>query len=69
MVSLILNYIMKNLLPSDTQPNVIMNGTKIIQMKFRNIKFLYSNCFIPMALSKFANSFELNELKKGFFPH
>ena len=65
----IFNYIMKNLLPSDTPPSVIMNGTKIIQMKFRNIKFLDSYCFIPMALSEFANSFELNELKKGFFPH
>ena len=38
-------------------------------MKFRNIKFLDSLFFISMALSEFANSFELNELKKGFFPH
>ena len=65
----IFNYIINNLLPSDTPPTVIINGTKIIQMRFRNIKFLDSHCFIPMALSEFATSFELSELKKGFFPH
>ena len=65
----IFNYIINYLLPSDIPPTVIINGTKIIQMRFRNIKFLDSHCFIPMALSEFATSFELSELKKGFIPH
>ena len=65
----IFNYILKNLLPSDNTPTAIINGTKIIQIKFRKIKFLDSHCFIPMALAEFSNSFELTELKKGFFPH
>ena len=51
-------------LPTDNTPNVIMNGTKKIQMKFRKIKFQDLHCFITMAISEFANSFELNELNE-----
>ena len=65
----IFNYIIKNLLPDDLMPTAIINGTKIMQIKFRKIKYLDSHCFIPMPLSEFSSCFELNELKKGYFPH
>lgn len=33
------------------------------------MKFIDSLCFLPMPLASFASTFNLKELKKGFFPH
>ena len=62
----IFNYIIKNLLPDDLMPTAIINGTKIMQIKFRKIKYLDSHCFIPMPLSEFSSCFE--RVKKRIFP-
>lgn len=38
-------------------------------MTFRGIRFVDSLNFLPMSLEKFSDTFNINELKKGFFPH
>ncbi len=64
----ILNYIIKNMLPYEKKmPEVISNGTKILSLEFRTIKIIDSLSFLPMALEKFPKTFDLKELKKGFF--
>ena len=65
----ILNFIVNNLLPTDTDPIVISNGAKIMSITFRSIKIIDSLSFLPMSLEKFSKTFDLNELKKGYFPH
>ena len=53
----------------DIPPEVIMNGSKLLYILFRNVRIIDSYSFIPMALSKFTKTFDLVEHKKGFFPH
>ena len=53
----------------DKMPKVLLNGSKIISMEFRNLKFIDSLSFLPMALDKFTKTFDIKELKKGYFPH
>jgi hypothetical protein len=59
----------KNKLPTDNVPEILLNGSKLLVIKFMGIKIIDSINFIPMALSKMPKTFGLNELKKGFFPH
>ena len=49
----------------------IENGSKIMMLESNahKMKFLDSLNFIPMALKKLPKSFDLHELKKGYFPH
>ena len=49
--------------------NQITVGAKVLSFKSGTIKFIDSLCFLPMPLSAFSATFNLNELKKGFFPH
>ena len=49
--------------------NQITVGAKVLSFKSGTIKFIDSLCFLPMPLSTFSETFNLNELKKGFFPH
>ena len=53
------------MLSIDHMPNIIMNGTKILSISFRNVKFIDSSAFIPIALEKFTKNFNLKELKKA----
>ncbi len=53
----------------DKPPIMIFNGTKISYLSFRNIRFVDSLNFLPMALEKFSDTFDIREQKKGFFPH
>lgn len=53
----------------EKMPTLLMNGTKILSMTFRNVKLLDSMSFLPMGLDKFAKTFNLKELKKGYFCH
>ena len=46
-----------------------MNGTKTLSIQWRGVKLIDSYSFLPMPLAKFESTFELKELKKGFFPH
>ena len=48
---------------------VLMTGQKILYFESGQIKFKDSLSFLNMPLEKFTNTFDLQELKKGFFPH
>ena len=49
---LIMNYIVNNFLPTDSIPEILMNGGKLLVIKFMNVKIIDSINFIPMALAK-----------------
>ena len=65
----VMEYMIKNLLPPDNVPEILLNGSKLLVIKFLGIKIKDSINFIPMALAKMPNTFTLLELKKGYFPH
>ena len=44
-------------------------GAKVLSFKSGPVKFIDSLCFLPMPLASFPSTFNLTELKKGFFPH
>ena len=44
-------------------------GAKVLSFKSGPLKFIDSLSFLPMPLASFASTFNLTELKKGFFPH
>ena len=44
-------------------------GAKVLSFRSGPIKFIDSLCFLPMPLASFSSTFNLTELKKGFFPH
>ena len=44
-------------------------GAKVLSFKSGPLKFIDSLCFLPMPLVLFPSTFNLTELKKGFFPH
>ena len=63
------NYILDN---SMVPEPIIFSGSKIMCMKVGrslNLRIIDSLNFLPMPLANFPKSFELTELKKGFFPH
>ena len=65
----IIQFINKFILPSDSEPKIVKNGTKLLSIEWRGVKIIDSMSFLPMALAKFESTFDLKELKKGFFPH
>ena len=44
-------------------------GAKVLSFKSGPLKFIDSLSFLPMRLAAFSSTFNLTELKKGFFPH
>lgn len=50
-------------------PQVIMQGTRILSMRVGEKKFLDSFLFIPIPLANFSSTFNIDEHKKGYFPH
>ena len=65
----IYNYMLQNSIIPDP---IIFSGSKIMYMKVGrhlNMRIIDSLNFLPMPLSHFPKCFELNELKKGYFPH
>ena len=44
-------------------------GAKVLSFKSGPLKFIDSLSFLPIPLAAFTNTFNLRELKKGFFPH
>jgi hypothetical protein len=61
----ILKYCVKNRIT----PSVIRKGTKILSMKIKNIKFIDSLSFLPMALKNLPECFGFNsQIEKGKFP-
>ena len=61
------NFLNKNGVKYD----IILRGAKILSMTIPmfNIKFIDSLNFIPMSLAKFPQTFGMDELCKGYFPH
>ena len=53
------------------QFELICTGAKIMSLTvpMHDIKFIDSYNFIPMALARFPETFDRNELRKGYFPH
>ena len=49
--------------------NQLTVGAKVLSFTSGPLKFIDSLCFIPMPLASFPATFNLTELKKGFFPH
>ena len=49
--------------------NQLTVGAKVLSFTSGSVKFIDSLCFLPMPLSAFSTTFNLTELKKGFFPH
>ena len=64
----ILKYIMER---GDTRvkSSVILNGTKIILMKMKNVKFLDSLNYLHMPLSALPKAYGLTQIEKGTFPY
>ena len=44
-------------------------GAKVLSFKSGPIKFIDSLCSLPIPRASFPTTFNLTELKKGFFPH
>jgi G:T-mismatch repair DNA endonuclease (very short patch repair protein) len=65
----VMEWILENMTTLDQNPTPLMNGSKILSLVFRKVKIIDSLLFLPMALDKFPKTFEIKELKKGFFPH
>ena len=49
--------------------NQLTVGAKVLSFASGPLKFIDSLCFLPMPLASFPATFNLSELKKGFFPH
>ena len=47
----------------------LTQGAKVLSFKSGPLQFIDSLSFLPMPLASFASTFNLTELKKGFFPH
>jgi len=65
-------FILNYFLQMNITPKVIFNGSKAVYMcvgKGINIRFLDSCMFLPMALAELPKCFDLEQLKKGYFPH
>lgn len=60
---------LKNYTSSTWLISQIVNGANILSLDIPNVKFIDSMNFFQMALSNFPETFRINELKKGFFPH
>jgi len=64
----IINHIILSFLPTDTMPNILLSGTKVLRSKFRKLKLIDSYSFLSCPLSEFSNTFNLQDMK-GYFPH
>ena len=65
----IANYCINDLMSNETYPEMIATPTKLLQISFRNVKVIDSLSFLQMALDKFPKTFDIPEMKKGFYPH
>jgi hypothetical protein len=60
--SFVMECILENMTSLDKTPDVLMNGSKILSLKFRKIKIIDSLSFLPMPLDKFSKIFDIKEL-------
>ena len=63
-------FIIKQLYEMDLKVSkVLTTGQKILYFECGNLKFKDSMSFLNMPLENFTKTFDLTELKKGYFPH
>ena len=60
--------ILKNITCRQTPPSIIKQGTKLLSLKYKKLKFIDSLSFIPIPLANFPKTFNIQEQTKGFFP-
>ena len=65
----IANYCINTRTSGESYPEMIATTSKLLQIKFRRLKIIDSYSFLAMGLDKFPKTFNLPELKKGFYPH
>ena len=65
------HFILKCLIDQGIRPYCIYNGAKIMFMEIPklSIRFIDSLNFLQMPLKSFRKTFDMDELKKGYFPH
>ncbi|XP_072761952.1 uncharacterized protein [Anoplolepis gracilipes] len=64
----ILHHIVENRI--SLEPQVILNGTKIVVLTVERTKFIDSVNYMPMRLSELPKAFDLTDISnKGIFPH
>ena len=65
------HFVLKWLIDQGIKPYCIYNGAKIMFMEIPklSIRFIDSLNFLQMPLKSFPETFGMNELKKGYFPH
>jgi len=62
-------FILKYCVNNRITPSVIKKGTKILSIRIKNIKFIDSLSFLPMALKKLPECFGFSsQIEKGTFP-
>ena len=61
-------FILYELYQQQRQVYQLTVGAKVLSFKSGPLKFIDSLCFLPMPLASFPSTFNLTELKKGFFP-
>ena len=64
-----MNYILNIPFSDRIVPYIIAVGTKILSIEFKNVRVIDSYSFLPMPLSAFSSTFQISEVKKGYFPH
>ena len=65
----VMRYLQKNKTIKDPNLRAITDGQKGLSFEFRTLIFKDSSLFITRPLESFTKTFNLKELKKGFFPH
>jgi hypothetical protein len=65
----IMNFLINDRLPRDKVRNILINQSKILTIDVNKMKIIDSYNFIPFALGKFPNAFNLELMAKGYFPH
>lgn len=65
------HFILQYLVANTMKPNTIYSGSKLmfLEVGALGFKVLDSHNFVAAPLSAFPKTFELTELKKGYFPH
>ena len=63
----VMEWILENMNTIDKKPTPLMNGSKILSIKFRKVKIIDSLSFLPMPLEKFSKTLTLKSLRKVFF--
>jgi hypothetical protein len=65
----VMRYLQKSKTIRDSNVSAITNGRKIMSFEFRKRIFKDSSLFIAKPLESLSKTFNLNDCKKGWFPH